>query len=102
MKLRPTRAVLPRANRLHRKRWLRLAPAITAVALTADVAPSAAPQPRPEEKALALSALEFGGSVGKLLWVSSVGRSAPSSTDGDRYKNLAIAVRDEIEMGRAS
>jgi hypothetical protein len=48
------------------------------------------------------SALEFGGSLGRLLWVSVADRRAASAADGDRYTKLAAVVREQIDLGRAS
>jgi hypothetical protein len=55
-----------------------------------------------EKKDFALSALEFGGSVGKLLWVSIEQSRNAATLGGDKYQSLATSVQQKIEFGRAS
>ena len=50
---------------------------------------------------MAVSALEFGGSVGKLLWVS-VSDPQMRPAEADRYTQLARCLRTQIDTGRAS
>ena len=63
-------------------------------------------QPSPvyvaEKVDVATSALEFGGSIGKLLWVEQTSRTASSMADADRYTKLANQVKEQIDLGRAS
>src|SRR5262245_42056848 len=51
---------------------------------------------------VAISALEFGGSVGKLLWLAVDSRSHATENEANQYRKLAFAVKDQIELGRAS
>ena len=50
---------------------------------------------------IATSALEFGGSMGKLLWVA-VQTSSDTTGKPDAYVQLATRVKDQVEIGRAS
>jgi hypothetical protein len=51
---------------------------------------------------MATSALEFGGSVGHLLWVAVKDETAVTQADAKRYEKLAYQVKEQIDMGRAS
>jgi hypothetical protein len=51
---------------------------------------------------VAVSALEFGGSIGKLLWVSVKEQQTSRPGGADAYKRLAEKVKSQIEIGRAS
>jgi gas vesicle protein len=51
---------------------------------------------------IATSALEFGGSIGKLLWVEQNARSNIAASEADRYTHLAYQIKEQIELGRAS
>src|SRR5262249_24937010 len=55
-----------------------------------------------DSTAIATSALEFGGSLGKLLWVSTEFRSNVTQADADQYSKLASQIKEQIEIGRAS
>jgi hypothetical protein len=55
-----------------------------------------------DQTEVAVSALEFGGSLGKLLWVSVRDAQQMSVTYADRYVELAKRVRAQIDEGRAS
>lgn len=55
-----------------------------------------------DRKEVALAGLEFGGSVGKLLWVAVQSQDNVTREQADRYTKLGMAVRDRIEVGRAS
>jgi len=75
--------------------------ATTAVLILVTLAysqPAAAADPTQ----IAISGLEFGGSIGKLLWVTKQASDNASRTDADRYTRLALKVKDQIELGRAS
>jgi hypothetical protein len=56
----------------------------------------------PDPKELAQSVLEFGGSVGKLVWVSVKDQTRVDSADADRFQRLAENVQHEIDVGRAT
>lgn len=58
--------------------------------------------PEPDAKELAQSVLEFGGSVGKLVWVSVKDQTRATSTDADQFQKLAASVQQEMELGRAT
>lgn len=58
--------------------------------------------PQPDPTALAISALQFGGSVGQLLWVSVKDNSPSTGTSGQQYQDLAKAIAQQIDLGRAS
>lgn len=64
------------------------------------VVPSTASDADPTE--VATSALEFGGSLGKLLWVSVKDQSAVTQAEGNRYTKLAYQIKQQIDEGRAS
>ncbi|RVO52077.1 hypothetical protein [Sinorhizobium meliloti] len=51
---------------------------------------------------IALSALEFGGSLGKLLWVTTNIASPAGDAQVGKYQKLAIDMQKQIEIGRAS
>src|SRR5262245_43390231 len=51
---------------------------------------------------VAISAVEFGGSIGKLLWVAVDSRSQVTENEANRYRKLAFTVKEQIELGRAS
>jgi hypothetical protein len=55
-----------------------------------------------ERTDVATSALEFGGSVGRLLWVAVKDNSAVSPEDANRYTELAVRIKEQIDLGRAS
>jgi hypothetical protein len=76
-----------------------LALALAVVLVWPDMTRAADPQ---DPKDLAASALEFGGSIGKLLWVSVRSESAVSAADPDRYSQLAVRIQQQIDEGRAS
>jgi prefoldin subunit 5 len=62
-----------------------------------------AAEPTAEATAVAVSGLEFGGSVGKLLWVTQQNvRDNATRADADAYTQLARRVKDQIDAGRAS
>jgi hypothetical protein len=60
-----------------------------------------APVQAADQTDIAVSALEFGGSLGKLLWVG-ISDQRRAATDGDRYTKLAAQVRTQIDLGRSS
>lgn len=51
---------------------------------------------------VAVSGLEFSGSVGKLLWVTTRSKNDVTRAQADQYTKLALSIKDEIEIGRAS
>ncbi len=51
---------------------------------------------------IATSALEFGGSIGKLLWVAVEDHSGVKQAEADQYTKLASQIREQIDVGRAS
>jgi hypothetical protein len=51
---------------------------------------------------IAISALEFGGSVGKLLWISAQDQRAASLAEANRFTILAEQVKSQIDLGRSS
>jgi hypothetical protein len=51
---------------------------------------------------IATSVLEYGGSVGKLLWVAVDTRSNVTSSEASQYTKLAYQVKGQIDLGRAS
>jgi hypothetical protein len=55
-----------------------------------------------ERTDLAISALEFGGSLGHLLWTEVKARDTTTMADANLYQRLALRVREQIEEGRAS
>lgn len=55
-----------------------------------------------DRKDVALSGLDFGISVGKLLWVAVPSQEDVTRAEADQYTRLGQAVRDRIESGRAS
>src|SRR5687768_12803276 len=55
-----------------------------------------------DQKDVAISALEFGGSVGKLLWVSANAHSNATGSEANQYQKLANEIKAQIELGRAS
>jgi hypothetical protein len=55
-----------------------------------------------ERSELAVSALEFGGSIGNLLWVAEKARSRVTTSEANEYEKLAYTVKEQIELGRAS
>jgi hypothetical protein len=57
------------------------------------------PDPRVD---LANSALQYGGSVGKLIWTATTNNSAITAAEADRYGQLAVQIKKEIQLGRAS
>jgi hypothetical protein len=50
---------------------------------------------------IAISALEFGGSVGKLLWVGVTDQSNIPTPEASEYIKLAQKVKAQIDIGRA-
>ncbi|MGY3370239.1 hypothetical protein ACVWZL_007364 [Bradyrhizobium sp. GM2.4] len=50
---------------------------------------------------IAISGLEFGGSIGNLLWVANDGRSHVTQHQANQYEKLAFSVKEQIELGRA-
>ncbi len=50
----------------------------------------------PSKNKIATSALDFGGSVGKLLWVSVEARSNVTQNEADRYAKLAYQVIERL------
>lgn len=73
---------------------------IAAILVITLAQPPAANAADPTE--VALSGLEFGGSIGKLLWTSVDTRNDVSRADADRYSKLAVEIKQQIELGRAS
>jgi hypothetical protein len=63
---------------------------------------SANPARGDDKAGFAVSAIEFGGSVSKLLWVSVRDEQQMSIADADQYKQLAQRVRAQIDLGRSS
>ena len=61
-----------------------------------------APGATPDRTEIATSALDFGASIGKLLWVSVEDHSAVTKSDADRYTKLAFQIKEQIDLGRAS
>ena len=55
-----------------------------------------------DQKEIANSALEFGGSVGKLLWVARETHSRVTESEADQYRRLAYEIKGQIDLGRAS
>ena len=51
---------------------------------------------------VAASALQFGGSVGKLLWVAAEAQSNVTSSEANQYTLLAYQIKEQIDLGRAS
>ena len=51
---------------------------------------------------VAISALEFGGSLGKLLWISVRDQQRLSAAEANRYIQLAERVRTQVDLGRAT
>lgn len=55
-----------------------------------------------DQTTIATSALEFGGSLGKLLWITSESKSNLSQSEADQFQHLAYEVQERIQTGRAS
>ncbi len=51
---------------------------------------------------VATSALEFGGTLGKLLWDTVDTRGRVTDQEASQYRKLAVAVNDQISRGRIS
>lgn len=73
---------------------------IIAIVITTLIQPPAAVGA--ERIDIATSALEFGGSIGKLLWDTVDARSKVSEREASQYSKLAYNVKDQIDLGRAS
>lgn len=54
------------------------------------------------ETEVAISLLEFGGSMGNLLWLSHEADKHSRIPDANQYIRLATSIKDKIETGRAS
>lgn len=95
----------PMPRKKHQRPWRERSPRFEGIALALIVQLPLA-QPRPslaaDRNGVALAGLEFGGSVGKLLWVSIDARQNTSISDANRYTRLAKEVKGQIELGRAS
>jgi|GEM_PF-2053890 len=75
----------------------------TLLLLATFVRTAVAAEPKPPATDFAISGLEFGGSVGKLLWVTQQNvRDNATRADADAYTQLAARVKDQIEAARAS
>ncbi|TXN76056.1 hypothetical protein [Methylobacterium sp. WL8] len=51
---------------------------------------------------VAISMMEFGGSIGSLLWVTQQSVQKDSESNPNRYTRLANSIKDRIDAGRAS
>jgi hypothetical protein len=71
------------------------------LASTGAIALSASPSAAADKTDLAISALEFGGSMAKLTWVA-VKPLPGSELPPDKYVALAQGVQHQIELARAS
>lgn len=66
--------------------------------ITLDIQPT-----KPADQTdIAVSTLEFGGSVSKLLWVSIRDQQRVDAAGADGYVKLAEKIRMQIDLGRAS
>ncbi|WP_348266257.1 hypothetical protein [Edaphobacter sp. DSM 109919] len=98
----------PQQHHLSMKRWSRTVDSKIAVRRwTAIILLSILVQPAQavgstDPTDVATSAIEFGGSVGKLLWVSVNDHRAVTRSDANRYMSLAAQVKEQIDLGRAS
>ncbi len=62
----------------------------------------AALAPAADRTEVATAALQFGGSLGKLLWVAEQSQANINQANGTPYTDLAYKVKQQIDLGRAS